>query len=255
MRWFTNYGKVVSTGLVNEIQKMLVRIDPESATEADILLLEDNLDKLTKQASEQIREAQRERKEADEIVKEYNQRLAAIEILQADVKEETDQARIDIINETILSELTILEEMVPQIEQEKKEAEEAEEDLSVTKELATIAAKKLKEARANLEKAKKNLDRQKRNVEREEERLKRSEELKGLTTKVTQLNTALDVMTKEAQEMEAKAAAIKMKGELLGAGNDAKSDIMKEAMARATGKPVQTASTSDRLAALKNKTI
>lgn len=249
-----NYGKVKAEGVTNSIMTALVNADLEGASEADLLTYEQNLDKLVKAVSEQASIAEKERSEAIEIVALYNQKLAAIEFLQADLVNTSDADTVSQLNAVIEEEVAALESMLPEIEREKSEAAEAEADLADMKELAKASAETLKGARKALENARKDLERAKRTTEKEEMRLKRQQELKGLTTNVGKLSTALDIMKKQADEEKVKADSIKLKGQLLGVGDDKKSNLMQAAMEKAAGKaPASTQSISDRIAALKNK--
>lgn len=253
MKWFTNYAKVKGTNLVESIQTALVNLDLDGASEADLMTIEGELDLLTKQAAEQRGVAEKERGEAVVIVAEYNQKLAAIEILQGDLTSAIDQDTINQLTEIINEEVTELEAMLPEIEREKQEAEEAESDLAQMCDLAKAAADTLKTARKNLDTAKKNLERQQRNVQTAQQRADRQAQLQGLTSNVGKLNTALSIMNKQADGLKTEAVGLKMKADLLGAGNQDKSDLMKAAMAKAAGKPVASTSIADRLAALKTK--
>lgn len=251
--WTVNFLKVKGTGLLNDVTSMLVKLDVEAASEADIMTLDDNLTLLTGKVAEQMEIVRVERAEADAMKNQYNQKYATLEILQADVATETDPAKVAQINEVINEVVAELEELAPIVEQEVREAEEAESDLAQLQEIAKAGAATLKTARKRLDDAKKNLERQKNAVAREEQREARAKEMAGLTNKLTKLNSALDVMSNEATELKKQAEAKRLKTDLITptTAKSATNDILANAAARAAGTPPPAASVTDRIAGLK----
>lgn len=250
MSWFKSYAQVKASGLVQSVKEGLVGVDLDGASEADILEYEKSLDALVAETAKQAGIAANERKEAVEIVALYEQKLAAIGILQADAEATPENAAA--INAVIEQELSALEAMQADVEREKQEADDAEAELAELKAMSAEAASMLKTARKNLEVTKNSLLKAERNAEREAAKLKRQQELKGLASNTGKLTTALDIMAKKTADANAKTEALKMKGQLLGVGDEKKSDIMQQAMAKAAGKPATaTMSIADRLAALK----
>lgn len=253
MSWTSNFLKVKGTGILNDVKTMLVKLDVEGASEADIMTLDDNLTILTNKVAEQREVVRVERGQAEEKKAEYNQKYATLEILQADAANETDPVKLGQINDVIADVVADLVALAPVVEQEVQEAEEAEADLAQLQEIAKAGADTLKTARKRLDDAKKNLERQKNAVMREQQREDRAKELAGLSTKLTKLNTALDVMTNEATELKQQADAKRYKTELITpkTGTGSTNDILASAAARAAGTPTPSASVTDRIAGLK----
>jgi hypothetical protein len=99
--------------------KMIVEFDPETASEAEIATLDDALTKLTQQMVGAKRAWDREQKEALEIKKGYELRVAAAERLQAQADAAADPAQKARIEESLTKLLGELEKMVPEVEREE----------------------------------------------------------------------------------------------------------------------------------------
>lgn len=252
MQFVKNYGKVKADNSADTLMKGIVALDLDGAAEADIRVLEENLDKLVKAATAQAAEATRERREADEINELYNNKLAAIEILNEQLAD-AEGADAEELEEVILEEVEALESMQNDIARENEEAEEAETYQKELDEMCMEASKALKNARGQLNKAKTNLKRAERNTEREERKAAQRKNLKGLTAGTGKLATALEAMQEKTEDERQKSEGLAMKSKLLG-DDDKKNARMEAAMAKAAGK-TSTAdmSVKDRLAALKKK--
>ena len=243
--FFVNKAKDVQSGFV----KMLVEFDPETASEAEIGELDDALTKLTQQMVSAKTAWEREDREAKEIQKNYDLRLAAAERLQAraEAAPAEEKAQVEASLATLLADL---EKMVPEIEREQREAEEAKVYYDELAGAVKTAAERLKTARERLSEAKRRMDVAKVRMERAKEQEDRAKVLAGIKQQAGNLGTAFDAMTQKAREMEADAEVHAQKTQLLTPPKS-EDPYITQALMEAAGEsaPAQT-SLSDRLAAL-----
>ena len=159
MAFFKHYGIEKAKSLMNALGEAIVKFDPEGATEAAIAEIEAKFDELNVAFSKAKQSWDKEQKEAESIVALYNQRLAAAEYLQA------QPDKVDALNQLVAA----LEDMLPDVEREKQEAEDAKLDMDQLGELVKQYAEKLKAARHTVEKAQKEMQRAERQKERAQE--------------------------------------------------------------------------------------
>ena len=232
--------------------KLLVEFDPETASEAEIGELDDALTRLTQQMVAAKTAWEREDREAKEIQKNYDTRLAAAERLQgmADAASGDEKPKIEASLATLLGEL---EKMVPDVERELQEATDAKVYYDELAQAVKDAAERLRTARTRLSEAKRRMDTAKVREERAREQEDRAKVVAGIKQQASTIGTAFDAMTKKAQELEAKTEVHNQKTQLL---TPPKSDdpYLAQALKEASGEqaPAQQ-SLSERLAALKKK--
>lgn len=229
----------------------IVKYDTEGATEATIKMMDDNLNQILKEAGEARFEHQKEQREADEIVKLYNQRLQAAEVLQTQIGESGDNtAKVASLSTSLEKLLILLEEMREDVEREKQEAIDAKEMLDELKVTASEAADTLKDARSELKKAKQGMKKAQLAEERAKKKAKRAEIASGIRSKTGGINTAIEAMQKRTDDAKASADASTMKARLLKPTDDVGEDP-NIAAAMSGGNDTSTMSIQDRLAALK----
>ena len=234
------------------VMQVLVAWDPETASQVEINEMEKHLDGIVSQVAKARQDYNREQQEEEEIVRLYNQRLAAAEKLQKDLTTAApDKAKQ--IEEAINQLLCQLEEMHAEVEREKQEAEEAKFFMNELEQVAQMTADKLKTARQTLEKAKRDMQKAQIEKERAEDKAQRAAQVVGLRDGVSQLGSALEAMKKNANEARTQAEASNLKANLLqrpvgGTSNDLINDALKSVTSEGTEKP---SSIADRLAALK----
>lgn len=232
--------------------KMIVEFDPETASEAEIATLDDALTKLTQQMVGAKRAWDREQKEALEIKKGYELRVAAAERLQAQADAAADPAQKARIEESLTKLLGELEKMVPEVEREEREAVEAKGYYDELSDAVKTASERLKTARARLNDAKRRMDVAKVRAERASEQEERTKTLAGIKQQADKIGTAFDAMSKRAEEYETKAQVHQEKTKLLSQPKETDDPLIAQAMKDAAGEaPPQ--SLSERLAALKKK--
>ena len=233
--------------------KALVAFDPTTASEAEIDEREHQLDLVSKQFADALNDARNERIEADAIEKQYNQKLAAAEILQKKLEDPNLPNRSNV--ETSLGKLVSeLETLAVDVEREKTEAVDAEKFASEIKVELEELANDLRGARQQLKEAQRSMER----AEKEEDRAQRKAEkvtaLSGIRKRDGKLNTALQAMQEKAAEHKKNADAASAKADALRPTSSTSEDpIIASALKESSGQPdLSTASISDRLAALKN---
>ncbi|MCG5240269.1 hypothetical protein [Azospirillum doebereinerae] len=238
---------------VQGAMEALVRWDPKSATEAELRTMEQHLDDLGRQVAEGRAIYDREQREADEIKKLSNQRMAAAEHLQRQLDGETDASRKAALEKSLETIVAMLEEMAPDIEREERDAVDARQFLEMLEKSYADAGAKLKSARADLTRAQRDMGRaeqQRGMAERQAEAARRTA---GLASATSGLTVALKAMQDTAAKDLAAAEAANAKAKLLTPSAPEKDDPnIAAAMAAASGKTVPS-SLSDRLSALKAK--
>ena len=251
MGFFSVFAKKKVESSVESFADLLIKFDPETATAAQIELIEGNLDKVSEECATARQEFLKEKKEADVIDKNYNQRLAAAEILQTKIlKSEDDSVKAEF--ETALTELVgELEEMAPEVEREKEEAKEAEGILDDLVEMTKDAADLLKTAKKTIAQAQRDVKKAGLREDRAQRKEERSKNLAGIKGSGDKFNRVLDSMKKNADQANAKADAAEMRANLLKPTTTAANDHVKAALAEANGETTGKVSVADRLASLK----
>ena len=112
----------------------LVRWDPQSASEAELRTMEQNLDDLGRQVATARQSYDKELKEAEAIQALSHQRMVAAEQLEKQIAAETDPTRKAGLERSLATLVTMLEQMTPEIEREKKDAVDAKDFLGNARE-------------------------------------------------------------------------------------------------------------------------
>lgn len=248
-RFIKHYGKNKIVDGINALNDAIVSFDPEGATEAAIAEMEENFDEINREYSKAKQDWSREQKEADDIVKLYDQRLAAAEHIQKQLESDPNNAQL---NDALTQLVTVLEEMRDDVEREKEEAQDAKEVMTELEATVQMYATKLKTARSDMKKASNAMEKAKRQEERANAQADRAAQLAGLKRQAGGLSSALESMNRQATEAQARADAAKRKSELLGPSTVEENDAVAAAMAAVNGTDTTTStSVTDRLAALK----
>ncbi len=236
---------------VQGAMETLVRWDPKSATEAELRTMEQHLDDLGRQVAEARAVYDREQREAVEIKKLSDQRMAAAEHLQNQLTGESDPARKAALEKSLETVVSMLEEMAPDIEREERDAVDAHQFLEMLEKSYADAGAKLKSARADLTRAQRDMGRAEQQRDMAERQAEASRRAAGLASATSGLTVALKAMQDTAAKDLAAAEAANAKAKLLAPSAPEKDDPnIAAAMAAASGKPAPS-SLADRLAALK----
>lgn len=126
----------------------LVRWDPQSASEAEMRSMEQNLDQLGQQVARARLSYDKEMREANAIQALSTQRMAAADQLQRQAEAETDPAKKAELERSLGTLVTMLEQMAPEVDREKKDVVDAKEFLEMLEKTYAEAGGKLREGRA-----------------------------------------------------------------------------------------------------------
>src|SRR5437868_12149164 len=131
LSFLRNFVGVKADNAVQAGVEALVRWDPEGASEAELLTMEQHLDDLGRQVAVARQSYDRERREADAIEQLSRQRMAAAEQLQGQIAAEGDPGRRAALERSLGILVSMLEEMAPEIEREKQDAADAKDFLEM----------------------------------------------------------------------------------------------------------------------------
>ena len=240
-------NKVKSAGV--SITEAIVRFDPESATEAAIEMMEENVDSLALEVAKMRQEYDREQLEADTVKEQFNKRIDAVTHMQGQLggAKGAKKTKLEASINTLLSSV---DDMKPDVLREIEEAEDAKTVLDQMETSLEMAATKLKSARGDHKKAQNDMKRaefKRKNAEATEARTKR---LAGISNETDSLSIALTTMKSVANDDLAKADASQRKAKLLKTSDISDDSLIADAMNAVSGAPVEEASISDRVSSL-----
>jgi chromosome segregation ATPase len=232
----------------------LVRWDPKSATEAELRTMEQHLDELGLQVAQARAAFERERKEADAIVALSQQRIAAAEELQRRAAAENDAVRKADVERSLGTLVGMLEQMAPEVERERRDAEDAKGFLEMLEQTYAQAGEKLKAARSQLDRAQREMGRATQQRDMAQQRADAARQAAGLASTTSGLNVALKAMQDAAARDLAAAEAANAKAKLLQPTRPEQEDPnIAAALAAASGARPAPANLADRLAALRQR--
>ena len=230
----------------------LVRWDPQSASEAEMRTMEQHLDELGQQVARARQSYDKEMREANAIQALSTQRMAAADQLQSQAAAETDPAKKADLERSLATLVTMLEQMAPEVDREKKDVVDAKEFLEMLEKTYADAGGKLREGRSQLERAQRDMARAGQQRQMADQQAEVARRAAGLSTTTSSLNVALKSMQDTAARDLANAEAANMKAKLLTPTKPEQDDAnIARAMQIASGKPAAATSLTDRLAALR----
>ena len=230
----------------------LVRWDPQSASEAELRTMEQHLDDLGRQVATARQSYDREQKEADAIQALSQQRMAAAEQLQKQIAAAPDASRKAGLERSLETLVTMLEQMTPEIEREKKDAVDAKEFLVMLEKSYADAGGKLRQGRSELERAQRNMSRAAQQRQVAEQQAEAARRAAGLASTTSSMTVALKAMNDAAAKDLSSADAATAKTKLLRSTQPEQDDPnIAAALAAASGKSTAPQSLSDRLGALR----
>jgi DNA repair exonuclease SbcCD ATPase subunit len=247
-----NFVGVKADSAVQAGIEALVRWDPEGASEAELLTMEQHLDDLGRQVALARQAYDKERQEAEQIAALSRQRMAAAEQLQGQIATEADPARRASLERSLETLVSMLEEMAPEVDREKQDAADAKDFLDMLEKAYAEAGGKLRTARSELERARRDMVRAGQQRQTAERQADAARQAAGLTRSTSSLNVALKAMHEAAQRDLVSADAAMAKAKLLRPTRPEQEDPnIAAAMAAAAGKSPAPQNLSERLAALR----
>ena len=246
----SNHGKK----MVRDVTDQIIAMDPATASAAQLEVMEQDLDRAGKEIGKLRVDAQRERREAVDAEAGFNRLLAAAENLNGQLLTVTDETRKASLNASLGTLVTKLEEAKASVETECGEADEAEALLAEAEQIYKEKGEGLMAAKKALTQAAGDLKRAHIQADRAEQMAESRARIAGLrTNEVGGLNGAVDAMKRQADDARAKAAAARMKVEVLSPQNASDEDPNIKAALAATGMSTMLGSPTDRLAALSGR--
>ena len=172
--------------------------------------------------------------------------------LQNQIAAEGDPARKAGLERSLETLVSMLEQMTPEIEREKKDAIEAKDFLEMLEKTYAEAGGKLKQGRSELERARRDMARAGQQRQAAEQQAEAARRAAGLTNATSSMTVALKAMQDAANRDLASADAAMSKAKLLRPTQPEQDDPnIAAALAAAAGKPPAPQGLNDRLAALK----
>jgi len=138
----------------------LVRWDPQSASEAELRTMEQHLDDLGRQVAMARQSYNREQKEGRSDFKRYHiSAWSRRSSWKKQIAAETDPTRKAGLERSLATLVTMLEQMTPEIEREKKDAVDAKDFLETLEKTYAEAGGKLRQGRSELDRARRDMAR------------------------------------------------------------------------------------------------
>jgi chromosome segregation ATPase len=252
LTFFSNLVGVKADKAMQAGVEALVRWDPQSASEAELRTMEQHLDDLGRQVATARQSYDKEQKEAEAIQALSHQRMVAAEQLEKQIAAETDPTRKAGLERSLATLVTMLEQMTPEIEQEKKDAVDAKNFLETLEKTYAEAGGKLRQGRSELDRARRDMARAGQQRQAAEQQAEAARRAAGLTNATSSMTVALKAMQEAANRDLASADAATAKARLLRPTQPEQDDPnIAAALAAASGKSPAPQSLSDRLAALR----
>ena len=240
-------GEQAATALTTAMVKMA----PETATAAELKNMEQDLDAAGQLISRLQRELTDERHAYDAINARYTQMMGAAENLQHQI--DTAGFLKDPLQASLATLVAQIEEMVPELDQDKKDIDATQALLREAEAAYQAKATALTGAKAKLNRARNDMVHATLEEQRAASRAETARAVGLSSGGGSGINVALDAMTRTAQETRDRAAALDMKAKALSGAKTAEEDPnIAAAMAAAAG-TAANATVADRLAALRQR--
>ena len=226
-------GEQAATALTTAMVKMA----PETATAAELKNMEQDLDAAGQLISRLQRELTDERHAYDAINARYTQMMGAAENLQHQI--DTASFLKDPLQASLATLVAQIEEMVPELDQDKKDIDSTQALLTEAEAAYQAKASALTGAKAKLIRARQEMEHASIEEQRAASRAETARAVAGLSSgggSGSGINIALDAMTRTAQQTRDRAAALDMKAKALSGAKVAEEDPnIAAAMAAAAG--------------------
>jgi len=249
-RFLSRVGKKQAGNALESFTQAVVAFDPETASEAQISLMEEELDKLGKRVGKAEMAVKKDHQETQALLTQYDRYMAAAERLEGQL-EQTDESQKAALDQSLEKLLSELERLQPEIERERQEDQEAEAFAKELRQAYDVAAEKLKKAQTQLKQAQRRMEQARMKKERAEERAEGVRQAAGLSSSMGGLDTALNAMDKETEKAESASRAAELKIGAFGQQEIPDDPNIAAALEAAEKPALPEASSRDRLAALR----
>lgn len=246
---FKNLGQAKAQQAGEKVAELLATIDPDGMTEAAILEVESHFRAVSEEVARARADYDKEKKELDAVVALQNRRMKAAEKLQADFEADPNNAEMAAALDELLK---LMEEAVPEIEREQREADDALELLNALEDSAKQMAEEMKKLRETATRAKRDMLK----AEQEREAALRREDtalrVAGIKQRSSSYSKAVEAMERAAGSARQEADAAQLRAKLLAPTQAEKNPLIEQALAAANGdNQPGAASLSERLSRLK----
>jgi hypothetical protein len=238
MGYFFDVGKKLFKNARDGMKEVVAQWDPAFATELEIEQMEGEFDKINAEVTRAKNEMAREVQEYREKRSAYDQILASAKILRDQGNTEKAMVQVD-----------RAEAMVPDLEREKAEAEEATEYfIAMQKELNDFAGK-ITEGKQTIENKRRQAEMAKLKAAREERKVENARVLAGLKERTSGMASLAQIYDNQREQAEQRADANKRKAEVftsVAPSSEKEEDTeIAAAMAAAKGTPSLSSETFD----------
>jgi chromosome segregation ATPase len=234
------------------LMSALVRIDPKAASEAELKIMEENVDKAGELVRQFRRDFEQEQAEALAAEKRFADLLAACEVLRAQIDDpNVPEARKAGLTASMERAVKKLEELEPEVHRERAEAEGAHKVLEEADAQYQELVRDLAEARGRINAAMRDMQQAKIAEDRAKADAERAAKLAGLREgSGDKIGSALKTFEDEAQRARGHAEVLRTKAQILGKTTEEDANLT-AALASVQTKALPGSTIGDRLAALK----
>ncbi|WP_299394281.1 hypothetical protein [Pelagibius sp.] len=210
-RFLKHFGMNKATGVLEDFTAAVVAFDPETASRAQIDMMQAELHKLGRRLAEAEAEVRREHEETAALRRTYEEYLKAAQMLEAKLREEeSGQTRAE-IEASLTKVITKLEHLKPEIEREEQEDQEVEAWRAELRRSFEELGEKLRQSQSELTAAKRQLEMARLRKERAEVQDRRAQEAAGVTGSISALSVALDAMNQQTAKLRAESETLQLK--------------------------------------------
>ena len=227
----------------------VVKFDPETATDAAIALMDEQVDQLSLELAKANQALVKERDEADSAKENFNKKISAAQALQSKI-DEASGAKAKSLQGSLDSLLEDIDTTRADVELEIQEAEDAQAVVDAIQETLNLAVSKLKTARSDHKRAQSELKRAEMAEKRAEATADRNARLAGVAKGSDGMSVALDALRDAASDANAKAEAMENKAKLLKPFDSSEDANIAAVMAELDGEDT-SATSSEKVASLK----
>ena len=246
---FKNLGRAKAHQASEKMAELLASADPDGMTEAAILEVESQFRTVSEEVARARADYQKEKKEFDAVDALQNRRMKAAEKLQADLDADPGNGEIGAALEELLK---LMEEAVPEIERERREADDALELLDALEGSAKQMAEEMKNLRETANRAKRDMLKAEQEREAALRREETAQRVVGIKQRSSSYSKAVEAMERAASSARQDADAAQLRARLLAPVEAEKNSLIEQAMAAADGEaPASSGSLSERLNRLK----